>query len=317
MSFDDHPDPSDGTAIAPDHFERSELFQYFKERIKDVYRSPEREAVDQYGLIVVGGQALSLWAREYLLDEMTGEELHFVASDDLDFIGRKGSVGFCEERMQVSFRRATIEDHTPNLAVAEIAWDDDKKILIDILDAIAGVSLDEIYKHLESVVLDDVRIAIIDPISCMQSRLFNLYAPWCGNREREAVRTKLAIRASNCYLRETLVEGGYREAVPFFKRIHDLALSKNGKDAFYDYGLDLLQAIPIDPGMLPKQFIEKNWPGIVKQVGDARSRKAIQYQSHNREPLGLKFASSKAELEKSLLDRPVATTAVAPKRPKS
>lgn len=316
MSFEDNPGSKE-TPLAPDHFERSELFNFFKERLKEVYRSPEREAVDQYGLIVVGGQALSLWAREYLLDEMTGEELQFATSDDLDFIGRQGSVGFCEARMKVSFRRATIEDYTPNLAAAEIAWDDDRKIVIDILDAIAGVSTADIYKYLESVVLDDVRIAIIDPVSCLQSRLFNLYAPWCSSRERESVRTQLAIRASNCYLREILVEDGYREAVPLFKRIHDLALSRNGKDAFYDYGLDLLQAIPIDPDLLPKQFVDKNWPSIVKQVGDARSRKEIQYKSHNREPLGSKFAS-KIQIDKTLLDQPGAIGSTAsPKRPKS
>ena len=314
MSSEDSPDLPDDTSLSPDRFERSELFLYFKERIKDVYRSPEREAVDQYGLIVVGGQALSLWAREYLLDEMTGEELQFATSDDLDFIGRPGSVGFCEDRMNVSFRRATIDDHTPNLAAAEIAWDGDRKIVIDILDAIAGVSLADIYKYLESVVLDDVRIAIIDPVSCLQSRLFNLYAPWCSNRERESVRTQLAIRASNCYLREILVQEGYREAVPLFKRIHDLALSRNGKDAFYDYRLDLLKAIPIDPDLLPKQFVEKNWPSILKQVGDARLRKETQYKSHNREPLGLKFSAPKAKVE---LDRPVTHTPPPPKRPKS
>ncbi|MBA6106008.1 hypothetical protein [Pseudomonas monteilii] len=294
MSIDDDA-PSATPLVSPDHFERSELFVFFKERMMEVYRSPEREAVDQYGLIVVGGQALSLWAREYLLDEMTGEELQFATSDDLDFIGRQGSVGFCEERMNVRFRRATLEDHTPNLAAAEIAWDDGRKLVIDILDAIAGVQTKDIYKYLESVVLDGVRVAVIDPVSCLQSRLFNLYAPWCSNHERECVRTKLAIRASNCYLREILVEDGYRAAVPLFKRIHDLALSRHGKDAFYDYGLDLLQAIPIDPSILPKQFIEQNWPNIVKQVEDARTRKVIQYQSHNREPLGLKFSAPAAE----------------------
>lgn len=295
------------SAIDPEQLERSALFQFFEERIKDIYRSREREAVDQYGLIVVGGQALSLWAREYLLDEMTGEEIEFSHSDDLDFIGRaRAAVDFCEERLNVRFRRATLDDNTPNLAAAEIVWDDGRKLVIDILDAVAGVDSKDIHKYLESVFLDGIRVAIIDPVSCLQSRLFNLYAPWCSNHERESVRTRLAIRASNCYIRELLVEDGFRAASPLLKRVQDLALSRLGKNAFYDYGLDLLEAMPIDPALLPKRFVEQHWPNIQKQVGDARLRKEVQYQRAKREPLGLRFHAR----------RPSATDALPPEAPR-
>lgn len=273
--------------IDVDQLERSELFRYFEERIKDVFcRSSEREVVDEYGLIVVGGQALSLWAREYLLDEMTGREVEFAHSDDLDFIGRSGnSIDHCESRLNVSFKRATLDDSTPNLALAELVWDDGRKLVIDIINAVAGVDTDDIYNYLESIFIDDVRVAIIDPISCLQSRLHNLYAPWCKDFHREVVRTQLAVRASNCYLRELLVDEGYRQAAPLMKRVNDLALSSKGKDVFYDYGIDLLEALPIDPGLLPEKFIAESWPRVKQQVADARLRKEVQYKRLGRSPL--------------------------------
>ncbi|MFB8831931.1 hypothetical protein ACE0DR_27665 [Azotobacter sp. CWF10] len=254
--------------------------------MKEVYRSPEREAVDQYGLIVVGGQALSLWAREYLLDEMTGEEIQFATSDDLDFIGRSEAIGFCERRMDVHFRRATLDDHTPNLAVAEIAWDDDRKIVIDILESIAGVATKDIYRNLESVLIDDVRIAIIDPVSCLQSRLYNLYAPWCSDYQREAVRTNLAIRASKAYLQEILCEEGYSSVRPLLKRLYRMAISRLGRDAFYDYGIDLLLAYPRDICLMPQKFFDSEWPRLNKELNDRRTRKVTHYTRFNRAPRG-------------------------------
>lgn len=283
-------EPSDLQQLAEidvQQLERSELFRFFEERIKDVFcRSSEREVVDKYGLILVGGQALSLWAREYLLDEMTGREIEFSHSDDLDFIGRsRDSIDHCESRLNVSFKRATLDDTTPNLALAELVWDDGRKLVIDIINAVAGVDTDDIYKYLESLFIDDVRVAIIDPISCLQSRLHNLYAPWCKDFHREVVRTQLAVRASNCYLREILVDEGYREAAPLMRRVHDLALSSKGKDVFYDYGIDLLQAIPIDPSLLPEKFVAESWPRVKQQVADARLRKEVQYKRAGRAPL--------------------------------
>lgn len=39
-------------------------------------------------IVIVGGQALSLWAFHYLLEEMTAHEQGNITSDDLDFFGR-------------------------------------------------------------------------------------------------------------------------------------------------------------------------------------------------------------------------------------
>lgn len=289
-------------SIDPSQLERSKLFSFFKEKIKQIYRSPtETEVVDKYGLIIVGGQALSLWAREYLLDEMTGEEVELSHSDDLDFIGQSGAVEFCEERLSVTFKRATLDDQTPNLGLAELVWDDDRKLIVDILDSIAGVKTEDIYKYLESVFLDGIRVAVIDPVSCLESRLFNLYAPWCSSYRREFTRTKLAMRASFYYIQEMLDRDGYRQAAPLIKRIHDLALSGRGKDFYYDFGADLLEAVPIDTLLLPENFVKKSWPRIKQQVSDARLRKEVQYKRSGREPMGTKITQeSKGQLSAGL-----------------
>lgn len=263
----------------PASLDRSELFSFFKEKLKDVYRAPDRIAIDQYGLIVVGGQALSLWAREYLLDEMTGEEIQFSTSDDLDFIGRNHTAAdYCGEVLDIAFRKATQDDATPNLAVAEIAWDDDTKLVVDILEGIAGVSTKEIYRHLESVTIDGVTIAVIDPISCLKSRLYNLYATWCRDPERERIRTNLAIRASRYYLLEILEQEGYQGVKSQLKRLYRLAISGLGKRAYCEYNVDVLQALPDDRSLVPDGYYKAELPRLCHEVADRRARSAKHFE---------------------------------------
>lgn len=269
------------TDFDPASLDRSELFSFFKEKLKAVYRVPDRIAIDQYGLIVVGGQALSLWAREYLLDEMTGEEVQFTTSDDLDFIGRNHTAAdFCGEVLEVAFRKATQNDVTPNLAVAEIVWDNGTKLVVDILEGVAGVSTKEIYKYLESVTIDKVTIAVIDPISCLKSRLYNLYAPWCRDPERERVRTNLAIRASRYYLLEVLEQDGYQGVRFQLKRLYNLAISRLGKRAYCEYGVDVLQAFPkLEDGVLaPEEYYRIELPRLYREVSERRVRLARHHE---------------------------------------
>ncbi|MBA1250362.1 hypothetical protein [Pseudomonas luteola] len=288
MSLPQYPDVDSFDAFS-EYVERSALFNTVKERLADIYRAAEREVVDNYGLVVVGGQALTLWARQYLLNELTGEEAHFVTSDDIDLVGKPGAVEHCEARLKIAFRRATMDDNTPNIGIAEIVWDEDRTIVVDILDKIAGVKEKLLYKHLESVVIDDVRVTLIDPVICLQSRLYNLYAPWCSDHQRESVRVRLAINASRHYLTDLLNEGGYADIRPHIKIIRDLALSQQGKNAFYDYELDILDAIPRDPMLLPELFVQREFRRMYAQTQNRRDRKRIQYERFGRAVRGLGF----------------------------
>jgi hypothetical protein len=124
--------------------ERSDLFAFLLDLIQRVYRPSVLSAVNDYGLVIVGGQSLTLWARQYLIDEMTGEDVGFVTSDDLDFIGKPNSIDYCARMMGVPFRKAKMEDNTINIAAAYIDWIDDKEVIVDILemDSVGGAPRD-------------------------------------------------------------------------------------------------------------------------------------------------------------------------------
>lgn len=267
--------------------ERSELFTFLLDLIQRVYRPSLQSAVRDYGLIIVGGQSLTLWARQYLIDEMTGEDVAFVTSDDLDFIGNADSIDYCSKVLGYPFRKATMDDVPVNIAIACIDWVDGKEVVVDILDmgGVGGVSKKEIFKYLAVVEVDGVNVAVIDPISCLQSRIFNVYAPWQEWPHRESVRVKIAIRASNHYLRDLIVHEGYRVASPHIRRIKALALTKLGKRIFVENGIDVLEAIPYDPDIFPAAYMAVEFPNMNRQISDVRRRKLVQYERFKCGPI--------------------------------
>ncbi|WP_205300136.1 hypothetical protein [Pantoea sp. Tr-811] len=262
--------------------DRSEVFATLRDLIQRAYQPSAEEVVKQHHLVIVGGQALTLWARQYLIDELTGEEVGFVTSDDLDFIGSSSSIEHCRQALNIDFRRATLEDNTPNIAIGLYEWQHDKKLVVDIMGEIAGVDEKTLLKNLSFIDLEGVAVAVIDPVTCMQSRLANLFALWQSNCHREAIRTNIAIRATNCFIREILIYDGYRAAAGIIKRVRKLALSDHGKRVFVEYGIDIFDAIPDDPAIFPSAYNTFERPKNLRQLEDVHRRKLIQYARFGR-----------------------------------
>lgn len=277
--------------------ERSELFTFLLDLIQRVYRPSIQSAVNDYGLVIVGGQSLTLWARQYLIDEMTGEDVGLVTSDDLDFIGNSSSIDYCAQMMNVPFRRARMDDNTINLAAAYIDWIDGQEVIIDILemDSVGGAPKKEIFKYLSVLDIEGVQVAVIDPITCLKSRLFNLFADWQSRMHRESVRVKIALRASNHYLRDLLAHDGYRAISEHIHRIKALALTPLGKRVYIEYGIDVLDAIPYDPALYPAAYMDRERPSMLRQIADVRRRKLIQYQRFACGPIHPSHLQSAAE----------------------
>lgn len=277
------PDTSPTAPLSPFQLlDRSKVFATLRDLIQRAYQPSAEEVVKQHHLVIVGGQALALWARQYLIDELTGEEVGFVTSDDLDFLGNSSSVEHCQQALNIDFRRATIEDNTPNIAIGLYEWQKDKKLVVDIMGEIAGVDEKMLLKNLSFIDLEGVAVAVIDPVTCMQSRLANLFALWQSNCHREAIRTTIAIRATNCFIREVLVYDGYRAAASTIKRVRKLALSDYGRRVFVEYGINIFDAIPDDPAIFPADYNTFERPKNLRQLEDVHRRKLIQYNRFGR-----------------------------------
>ena len=204
------------------------------------------DEAEQLGFTLIGGQALSIWANFYLLDSMTGKEALMATSDDIDFCARdKGSINFLETRLKQTFRRPTMDDVTPHLAVAEVERNG-HLITVDLLDGVAGVKASMLARSFLaiSVLQPEIEVWVIDPVCCLYSRLHNLYAGFTADLDREKIRVDLAVRACKLYLCQAYEDDGFPAIRYSLKKIKSLARSQLGVRAYLDYGIDILRALP-------------------------------------------------------------------------
>jgi len=57
-----------------------------------------------------------------------------------------------------------------------------------------------------------------------------------------------------------------------------LALTPLGKRVYVEYEIEVLDAIPYDPALYPTAYMDRERPNMLRQIGDIRRRKLIQYQ---------------------------------------
>jgi hypothetical protein len=210
-------------------------------------------------LAIIGGQALSLWAYRYLLDELTGEEVAFLASDDLDFLGRMPAIQRCADAWHVDYELPEPFDNTPNTGLIRLHRDladnlllDESgvqnPVLIDFLGSVHGINDRELNKGLDTFDFGDgLTIQVLTPALCLQSRLMNLCT--LGYPEtlvaRERVRVRLAASSTKRYLLDMLEDPCARKKALFWANlVLDLGKGSCGVRMAVIHGVDLLAAIP-------------------------------------------------------------------------
>jgi len=250
------------------------LSEYCLEIIETTYKEALSEA-KELGLILVGGQALSIWARYYLLDEMTGQEALMATSDDVDFYGASSeSVDFLERKLQGTFKRATLNDPPPHIAITKLEYDN-QFVTIDVLNGVTGVEKQQVANGLLTVspFASGVEVLVIDPLCCLRSRLHNLYAHFTKDKERERIRVELAIRTCKLFLHDLYEDEQYAGIRQKLKDLKQIVKSDEGMKAYLDYGIDILKAFP-SPDHLndTPTYRDRFLPNTISEIEDKRAR---------------------------------------------
>lgn len=116
-----------------------------------VTKEPER-------LILVGGQALSTWG--VLLDVPSPDGT--TLTEDTDWLGsREDAEWLCKQLGEVDLQVATIEDQTPNTALARLLRPGNRVLLMDFLSAIVGPDNDSVRKLAVTVQVEHVRLSVL------------------------------------------------------------------------------------------------------------------------------------------------------------
>ncbi|MEI2302117.1 hypothetical protein [Ensifer sp. MJa1] len=163
--------------------------------------------VQRFRPIIVGGQAINIWAELYHGMDEELDALGELTSKDLDFYHNRGA----ERALAESLENGLLEipngdNHTPNAAVVKGKLGG-RDIVVDFLAQIKGVEDKSLLEN--SITFADaenpeaISITLMHPLDCVRSRLSNINM--LGRRSDHSLRQAVAsLLILDCYIDDQL-----------------------------------------------------------------------------------------------------------------
>ena len=200
-------------------------------------------------VILIGGQALLLWGEYYLIDKLTGQQLESLASDDLDFMGRKPEVIDCAKAWHGKHKLPHMDDSTPQSGIVFLN-NQGVKEAIDFLSQVYGVSDKDVYKFSDKMKFGDNLVRVLSPPLCLKSRIENLHGLHYGadKQKREQLRIHAAITACYFYLIDICEVQQHPRAIAKAVTyiVNEVLLSRAGLALSVKFGFDFKDSFPVD-----------------------------------------------------------------------
>ena len=244
------------------------------EEIREILESAEADS------LLVGGQALALWAELYGVS--IPEELSQGISGDVDFIGSVSAASAlgerlnCRERMGSKWKlyRVTPGDATPQTAKLGMTVPGLGVKEIDFLGSIVGLDTKDARDDAVEVTLGSGKtIRVLHPIDVLRSRLHNLASLESKRGEQGYAQARLAISVVTAFLRQQAAEASKRELLDHVKEIREIALDRGLAKVYYECGFDVLSCVPVEQ-IQDENFRRLRWPQILDEVKEVRAKQA-------------------------------------------
>jgi hypothetical protein len=227
-------------------------------------------------VVLIGGTALAIWHAELSTDPPEPQ----LATTDVDLQGGPDAVRQAARLLDGKHRISRFDDHTTQAgAVLFLDSAGDERVL-DFLSHPYGLDSAGVLERAIPIDIDVddspvVRIAVMNPIDCLRSRIANSDLP---GREPEHAEAQLraAIRLVPAYGRLLLDQGADTRAVMALnEHVYDLALDdRRAKKLYLEQGIDVANAELDDP-RLPEPHRAIRLPQLRLKLQSARERPGI------------------------------------------
>ena len=216
--------------------------------------------------ILVGGQALSVWANFY--EVAIPSVLSTQVTRDVDFIGSadtalkvKGGLSNGDWK----FEQIRSDALSPVTAQLTLKTQDGLKE-IDFLGSILGLDTDDVRRRAVSVDLADGSVVtVLHPLDVLASRLHNLAELEEKRNEKGVAQAQLAISIAGAFLRDGVAHGNERELFNQIERIRVIVTNEKIAAICREFALDVLSCVPLEQ-ITNENFKTRRWPQIKREV---------------------------------------------------
>lgn len=191
--------------------------------------------------VIVGGQAVNIHAIKYLASPRGVDDGVTYTSEDLDFFAHRSDALRIIQVLAPSEASTVMSKAAPNMAGA-FKWNiGGKSIVVDFLRSISGLTNEMIIQN--QVSYSDIPLPVLHPFHCLISKIHNLsHLPQAERQDLKHGRVCLGVMQRIL----SSPDMPSREVLKYCEGIFQLAQSPDAKRAATEFGLNCIEAIPVE-----------------------------------------------------------------------
>jgi hypothetical protein len=231
--------------------------------------------------VVVGGQAVNLYAYQYYQKLPELQQYLPFASEDLDFYGGKIEAVICQKTLGGKVILNKDFDPSPNSGIVLVEYQN-KPLRIDFLASVYGLNDAEItgtaLTFLGKDQLENIKLKVLHPLLCLEGKLRCLRGLPQQNRQ-DLKHSKILIICVNQFLAEFIPVNSSRLGLNLVERVLNNGLREDGLSAWYHHQIKIEDAIPFD---IIVQLQDEKWAKFsqlrLPQIKEQIQNKRLHYQ---------------------------------------
>lgn len=250
-----------------------------KRRYSPQELGPVLQALAQTSAVIIGGQAVNLWAERYQDESSPWKELRPYTSFDLDVLGNRTDVLKCSQALNAEPFFPAASENTVNAGkiVTQIRG---AQFEIDFLHSPNGLSPAEAMELARPISFEQVPLKVLHPLHCVESKTVNLMTlPQDAGERQDLKHLRLSIAILRYYLAELTAQGGAEQVLlRWARRVRTNSNHELGIQAAMKHAINFQDAVPADlwqtrSGSLG-DFIRNEWSDwkheIAEKISDLR-----------------------------------------------
>lgn len=219
--------------------------------------------------LLVGGQALAFWADH--LQVARPEGLSSGVTADADFIGDAVLAQDLGKRLGWQTWIPALDDSTPQTGKVTQRTRSGAIKQVDFLSGVAGLNTKDLARRAIELEVPEIgRLRVIHPIDVLDSRIQNLHLLPAKRTDACKAQARLAVGVARAFIRQEIATRGERGALKLLERVAEIAGDIAAVRVFLLYGIDPLQAVPLEEFRTTSALHKVRWPQIVAEVTGKR-----------------------------------------------
>ncbi|HTW23619.1 MAG TPA: hypothetical protein VMD78_08470 [Candidatus Baltobacteraceae bacterium] len=223
--------------------------------------------------LLVGGQALAFWADHLQVERP--ESLVSGVTADADFIGDAALATALGKRLGWQTWIPSLDDSTPQTGKVTHRTKSGGLKQVDFLSGVVGLSTKDLARRAIEMDIPEIgRLRVIHPVDVLDSRIQNLHLLPEKRNDAGVAQARLALGVARAFIAGEVATRGERVGLKLLERVAEIASDIAAVRIFLLYGIDPLEAIPLDQFRTTTALHKLRWPRILADV--ARKRESMR-----------------------------------------